>query len=296
MVDRVFLVQRQSPAWAELARSQRNGLSIDPAHYLPPMPVPGFPAEIPRLIQVWNDTFTLDYFTCRAILKDIASVNNRSANGVSHISYTDYSMASDLLLDSIIYFHDDDDIFDTELSNIVSSVNFSDFDALVSPLIRLDSDLFTFVRKGCDTSLLLGRRQDFHFRYQTNNYGLVGKHIDHKRFTAMKDHVEASSYADANDLTDKVISRPLSATLKTIWSASMLTTVDQGKDAVLNQLQRFRSRVLNLELPIEYNWLSSCIEQACALMNSVQIGDDYKALEATLQTIRENTIHLTPTD
>lgn len=282
MKPQILFVQRQSPPWSDLARDCRAGLYIDPMAYMPSNDIAGFPAEVPRLIELWNSLFAIDYFTCRAVMQEIAETNNRAAPGAMHIGYKEYERFRSVSEQCLVYFHDDDDIFDPNIADLVGEIETGQFDVLVSPLFRFQADLFTFVREGAPCDLILGRPQNFHFRYQTNNYGIVGTSLDRAAFAGMKDHVEASAYSDVSGFSDHVVSRPLSATIKTIWSASMLPLLDEGRGVATDQLRGFRERVAELQLPADYTWLSRSLDQFCTLMSCAEEGQDFSYLTSAL--------------
>jgi hypothetical protein len=270
-----FAVERA--VWLEL-----GGLNIDPVHYLPAEPVPGFPPDVPRLIEKWNRLFGVNYFSCRAALCAIAERNNLSASGVIHIDHSDMSSMQAVRNEAVFFYHDDDDIFDPLIADHFAHLNLEDTDVIVCPLFRFCSELFTFVRSGEATDLLLGRKQDFHFRYQTNNYGLVGARMDDERFVSMKDHVEASAHAEFAGLFDHVLSRPVSATIKTVWSASMLPRLDNGKEPAVSELREFRAVCDHIELPPEYDWLARSLGNFCQFFEFVELSEGEDNLDAVL--------------
>ena len=71
------------------------------------------------------------------------------------------------------------------------------------------------MRRSQAAQSVIGRRQDFHFRYQSNNYGLSGRIYDCETLRAMKDHVMASDYANKRDLHGCYVDRIVSVTAKT---------------------------------------------------------------------------------
>src|ERR1700689_5607709 len=75
----IVFVRRQSPDWATLAGDYEADKFIDPSRYRPPPGLPGFPEDIAGCIRVWNDTFSLNFFRCRQILKDLSEHTVRQA-------------------------------------------------------------------------------------------------------------------------------------------------------------------------------------------------------------------------
>lgn len=130
----IILVSRQSPDWGALARDFRNGLAIDPARFTPPEPIPGFPRNIAELVGRWNAEMALDFFSCRARLKEIAeSTIARSPE----IVRSDYRSVDQLprQYNSILFFHDDDDWFGPDMADVVSQIPSAGYDVCVFPLV-----------------------------------------------------------------------------------------------------------------------------------------------------------------
>ncbi len=98
----------------------------------------------------------------------------------------------------------------------------------------------------------------------------------------MKDHVEASAYADSKGLRDHLLTRPISATIKTVWSASMLSNLVNGKEAVVGELRAFRSVFGHIELPPDYNWLARTVGNLCKLFEFVEAGESENNLDSIL--------------
>lgn len=256
---------RQSPPWDELARTYKERGSADPSLYMPNPHIQGFPSDLPGLIGRWNSLFAANYFECRSVLVEIARRSNARVSGASHLKFGSDEPPSE----GFCFFHDDDDVFDHDLASRLPEP--WDFDVVVCPLFRFHSDLFTFVPRGGSSDVFLGRREHFHFRYQTNNYGVVGGRLGGDWFSGMKDHVRASEFADRNGLVDRFVSRPMAATFKTIWSASALPLVEGGRKAVVAELEGFL-KSLDVALPPGYEWLEDCRSRIGSLINAVLSG------------------------
>jgi hypothetical protein len=208
----------------------------------------------------------VNYFECRAVLEEIAHQSNSSVADVVFMQFD--AIAPPAKKDAVYFFHDDDDIFDHNLRAYLPDSDLH-FDIVVAPLFRFHSDLFTFVRSDAHCDLLLGRRENFHFRYQTNNYGIYAHRVRGNWFREMKDHVEASTFADKQGLVDCVISRPLSATFKTVWSASMLPVIAHGRDSIVAEMNGFRAAA-ERSFPPEYHWLETSVCRINTLIKVVQ--------------------------
>ncbi|HKM62735.1 MAG TPA: hypothetical protein VJY39_09620 [Acidisphaera sp.] len=229
-MQRLLFVTRQSPDWRSLAADFRQSRPIDPARFRPTESIPGFPSNIVDLVGMWNAHMHIDFFTCRSRLKDIADATIARVPGASRIAYDDLGRIGPLGRDSIVFFHDDDDWFSPRLATSAEAVSRCDYDVCVFPLPRIGTDTFTFVRPAQGSRVVVGRRQDFHFRYQTNNYGLNGSICDYATLLAMKDHVIASTYADWRGFRDLYVDEIVSATVKTPCAASSLPDIAFATD------------------------------------------------------------------
>ena len=268
MQPTVILVSRQSPDWGALACDFRKGLPIDPARFAPPEPIPGFPRKITELVERWNAEMDLDFFSCRARLKEIAaSTVERSPNLVR----SDYTKVDRLPRhdNSILFFHDDDDWFAPDMAEAVSQIPSTGYDVCVFPLVRVWVDTFTFVRRGKGARSIVGRRQDFHYRYQSNNYGLSGRICDSETLRAMRDHVVGSDYANRRGLRDCYVDRIVSVTAKTPCAASMIASLfapaANAKEIVRGYVDTLRSLII----PAELEWIGSGISDLIELFSQV---------------------------
>jgi hypothetical protein len=233
--------------------------------YVPDPHVQGFPSDLPGLIAHWNGMFAANYFECRAILAEIARRSNARVAGAQLLEFSSGTMPSE----GFCFFHDDDDIFDHDLASRLPEPG--DFDVVVFPLFRFHSDLFTFVHRYGSSDALLGRREHFHFRYQTNNYGVLGDRVCRGWFGGMKDHVGASEFADRNGLMDHLVSRPMAATFKTVWSASTLPLVTGGRKSVVAEMEGL-IRSLDTPIPSGYEWLEKSTAKLRLLVGGVLSG------------------------
>jgi hypothetical protein len=264
----IILVLRQSPDWSALACDFKSGLPIDPARFTPPKPIPGFPPSIPELVGRWNAEMDVDFFTCRARLKEIAeSIIARSPDLVR----TDHTKV-DLIPrqdNSILFFHDDDDWFAPDMVEVVSKISAAAYDVCVFPLVRVWTDTFTFVRRGQDARSIIGRRRDFHFRYQSNNYGLSGRICDGETLRAMKDHVFVSVYADKRGLRDCYVDRIISVTAKTPCAASMLASLFGPAAKARESVRSYVDKLKSLAIPAEYAWIRAGVGDLIDLFSRV---------------------------
>ncbi len=73
-----------------------------------------------------------------------------------------------------VYFHDDDDFFAPGLAALARRAG-GTADAIVTPLFRVGTPTFTFVRDPYGSDIFWGPRGRPGFRFQTNNYGINGR-------------------------------------------------------------------------------------------------------------------------
>jgi hypothetical protein len=255
MQPTVILVLRQSPDWGALARDFSRRLPIDPARFTPPMPVPGFPQNVAELIARWNAQMAVDFFSCRARLTEISKSTIARSPDVVRSDYREVDRLTHPN-NAVLFFHDDDDWFAPDMAEVVSQIPPNGHDVCVFPLVRVWTDTFTFVRVGQDARSIIGRRQNFHFRYQSNNYGLNGRICDSETLRAMKDHVIASDYANKRGLHDCYVDRIVSVTAKTPCAASMLTSLfapaANAKEIVRSYVDTLRA----LAIPVGFEWIA----------------------------------------
>jgi hypothetical protein len=268
MRPKIILVLRQSPDWRALARDFKSGLPIDPGRFTPPMPIPGFPQNIAELIGRWNAEMAVDFFSCRERLTEIAEDTIARS---PHLVRSDYREVDRLPRqdDAVLFFHDDDDWFAPDMAEVVSQIPPNGHDVCVFPLVRVWTDTFTFVRRGQGARSIIGRRQDFHFRYQSNNYGLSGRICDGETLRAMKDHVMGSDYANKRGLHDCYVDRIVSVTAKTPCAASMVTSLfapgAKAKEIVRSYVDTLRA----LTIPAGSEWIAAGVGELIDLFSQV---------------------------
>ena len=279
---RIVFACRRAPDWSALSRDFRAGRPIARARYLPPEPVPGFPRAIGSYISRWNRTFRIDFFTFRA---EIAALSRASVARVANSA----SVASDdpALVDlakanpgALIYFHDDDDFFAPNIAEATASADPA-CDVVVTPLFRVGIPTFTFVPPDVQPTVLWGDARACDMHFQSNNYGIrAGGAAGGSKLAAFADHVAASEHADRTALRITYLADPVSATVKTPGSASMLRRVFGPRAMLLDMLGRsgrrdgvfeaFGPAVDANALPEEYRWASDPANRIAALVASVR--------------------------
>jgi hypothetical protein len=268
----IVFARRQSPDWGALARDFRAGMPIDPARYVPAHAIPNFPDNVVELVAAWNAIFKIDFFTVRAFIAQLSAANIAAIPNAMAFSYNDREGIAALatLTDVTLFFHDDDDLFSPAITLPALRG-----DVAVFPLIRIHSDLATFVSPAVASSFIWGRAQPFLYRYHTNNYALTTNLCRHTgTLAAMTDHVEAGLFADQSGLRDEHFPTPVSATIKTPASASMLheivTDPDRFRAGIIAFAQKFAAP--ETELPPGYAWLASPLARIAALFAGIGAG------------------------
>jgi hypothetical protein len=264
---RPLLVTRQSPDWRALARDYRRQGRVDPARFVPAEAIPAFPPNVADLIDRWNATMSIDFFSCRARLKEIADWTLADIPA-RRIRYDEVEALGPALQGHVIFFHDDDDWFSPGLAGIVAILPFDGYDVCVFNLIRLWTSTWTFVRRGQASRVIVGEQTGFRSRFQSNNYGVNGDACEPSAVVAMKDHLLASGYADANALRDLYVEEIIGVTAKTACSASMLPALFAEPDTAKAQVRRYLDSLQALEVPGDVAWIAGPIRHVVDLFSA----------------------------
>jgi hypothetical protein len=83
---RYFIVPRRVPDWKGLSERLRRDGRVPEPEFIPEVLPPGFPPDLGARIDLWNRTFRLDFFTCRARLAEIAGESWDKVAGATLIS------------------------------------------------------------------------------------------------------------------------------------------------------------------------------------------------------------------
>jgi hypothetical protein len=267
-LDRIILVRRRSPDWRGLARDDEAGLPIDPLRYKP-TDVPGLPEDLPLCIRLWNEIFPVSFFRCRQTLKEMSERTLGRVKGADVISDDQLDELPAIAGKSrfLLFFFDDDDLFAPDMIDHLSAVDLGDCDVAVFPLVRLGEYSYTFVRGDRPARLVVGRRQAFRYRFQTNNYGISAKvalspHLEH-----LKEHALGSVYADDQKLSDSYFDVVLSATNKTPCSLAMIRTLPSGRTEYRSYVRRYVESLRRLSVPSEMEWLKEPLEETTTLFS-----------------------------
>lgn len=253
---------RHSPDWAALAAEHARGQAIAAARYLPPAGVMHFPAHIAHCIARWNALFAVDFFACRAALRQIAGETLASVCGALVLPA---AALPQRLPDGIVrlFFLDDDDWFAPDTVARIADVG--EEDVAVFPLPRLDQRVFTFCRRPPPPGVALGLVSRFATRYQTNNYALHRRLCTPPLLAAMADHHAASAEADRLGLRDGYYDVVVSATNKTPVSASVVARIVDDEAGFRRHVERFVGELGGLDLPAAAAWMREPIARTAAL-------------------------------
>jgi hypothetical protein len=274
MLEQVIFARRQSPDWYALAADYQNGGVIDEDRFVPKYPIPGFPKDIADIIRLWNENFAIDFFTCRAKIAALSRKNIASIPNSVFFEFTETSKILDACSrkKSVLFFHDDDDFFADDIFDRLKQDDGWHADTCVFPLFRVENDLSTFVRDGEDCDFIWGRRQPFHFRFQSNNYGINGRICSPELLREMKDHVFASKFAEKTGLSEYVYAFPVSATVKSPCSASMLGGLREDVEGFRREMKAFSAKYVIADLPDAYAWLRNPLREIAMLFAAVASG------------------------
>jgi hypothetical protein len=262
---RLVLVTRQSPDWAALSADYRAGREIDRARFRPDPEVPGFPDDLFALIELWNERFAVDFFTCRARLKQIADMMLRRIPFTRRIDFEAFRESGPVEGDALVFFHDDDDWFSPALPALAQKLPLERMDVVVFPLVRLWVETATFIHPGFPIGGVVGRPARFAFRYHTNNYGVNALACRGDVIGRMKEHIAASSFAEIRKFRDFYINAPLGCTLKTPCSASMMAELKKPENEGRQLALRFIAAMEALKIPTEAEWIRDGLDLALDL-------------------------------
>jgi hypothetical protein len=270
LLDRIVLVRRRSPDWRGLACDYEAGIPIDPRRYRP-TDVPGLPQDLPRCIRLWNDISPVNFFRCRQTLKEISERTLAQVSGAVVISEDQLPELPAVAGTArfMLFFFDDDDLFAPDMINRLSPVELGECDVAVFPLVRLGDYSYTFVRGDRAARVVVGRRQEFRYRYQTNNYGISARIALSRHLPHLKEHAAGSLYADEQQLIDAYFDTVLSATNKTPCSLAMIRTLPANPGEYHDYLRRYVLNLRQLDLPPDMDWLNGPVKETTALFGAV---------------------------
>ncbi len=270
-LDDIIFVYRQSPDWERLAQDYEAGLPVAPSHYEPRPRPPGFPDDIVACIEAWNDTFPVNFFRCRQVLKEISQHSLRQINQATIISDHRLGELPAMILgrECLLFFVDDDDLFAPDTFERLSAFDLAGCDVAVFPLVRLGMDIYTFARRDETTRVVVGTRRDFGHRFQTNNYGIASRIALSEHLPHLKDHVLGSVYANQQNLRDLYFDVLISATNKTPCSANTIGGLPSNQAEYRAFIRRYVESLRRLQVPSELGWMTRPISETIALFSDI---------------------------
>lgn len=271
-LDLAVFALRSAPDWAQLDADYSAGHTVDPAAYVPEVLVPSFPSNIVECIGAWNATFRLNYFHMRSELSRIATQSRAANHGAASIASGDLqdflASATAERRRAAIFFCDDDDWFCPDLLERVAALDWSQPTIKVFPLLRLAAETFTFARRGAPCAEVVGRRQDFHFRFQTNNYAIPASAAFIPLLPELSDHIWGSTAADQLGLVDEYFDMIVSATNKTPCSASVIPQLLKGRPAFIRLVESYVQSLRLVQLTPETAWCAEPVNASAALFEA----------------------------
>jgi hypothetical protein len=263
----IIFVRRQSPDWGRLAHDYRAGMPIDPSRYKPRSKVPGFPDDIVACIEAWNETFAVDFFRCRQMLKEISERSLHQIRKATIISEDGLDQLPTMIggHQVLLFFFDDDDWFAPDTFERLSVLDLGQCDIAVFPLVRFGMDSFTFVRSGEAARVIVGTRRNFGHRFQTNNYGISSRIALSGHLPHLQDHVLGSVYADQENLRDTYFDLPISATNKTPCSANAIGGLRSDPPEYRAFVRRYVENLRRLQIPRKLEWMTGPLRETLDL-------------------------------
>ncbi len=262
-----------------MAADFQNGLPIDSKRYKPEHAITGFPGNIEELIGAWNTHFKTDFFTFRYLVSTLSNASVCAIRDVRLYNYSElHNVAADASASDFYLFpHDDDDFFAPYLPDVCAASP-AECDAVVTPLFRIAQENFTFARANCTPDQVLNYVRSHDYRFQTNNYGVHSRHLRSiENVKAIKDHVEASLHAERHGFTDCVMSKVVSATIKTPASASVMPEIVRGISEGQHIFKRMIDNLYAVQLPPTFEWITRPSHQLARLLEAVYANERIEA-------------------
>lgn len=266
-LDCIVFVRRQSPDWTSLADDYEAGRVIDPLRYIPPPNLPGFPSDISACIRIWNETFAVNFFRCRHILRKISERSIQSVHDSIFLAEGGLSDLPSIVTNErfLLFFFDDDDWFAPDIYRRLSELDLNQQEIAVFPLVRFGERVLTFVRKSQNAQIVVGERTDFGYRFHTNNYGIASGIALSEHLTHLQDHMLGSSYADQIDIPDRYFDIIISATNKTPCAASSMGRLTLDASAYRAAVGKFVENLETLKLPTDLAWMQGPLSETFRL-------------------------------
>jgi hypothetical protein len=292
----IYIVRRQSPRWKELASAFAATGSVDPRVLVPsPLPI-GFPANLVELVDLWNATFRLDFFTVRARIAEIAETNWLSLEGVALFEqcHTDKIVHEVMVKgEGSVCFVDDDDWFGPRLVKVLNAFGNSKAHVVRWTAPLYDGDLYvrftprvfgkwaarsyewssarpwaralydrTF--RALSAKTCCGKLVPSDLVLMTNNYAVQPRYIrEMQSISCLRDHVEAALLVQRTNLRLQTLPEEwLSLTNKHPCSAGVLGRANGVEDTeawLTAHVRRFADSASAYRAPAELSWAEPLI-------------------------------------
>lgn len=295
-----YIALRRAPNWSALAEVYRAEGRVAPELYLPPVLPIGFPGDLPRLIDLWNSLFRLDFFSVRARLAALARRSWEAVAGARVLEVEALPQVTNAVLggeDSLVCFVDDDDWFAPTLHSVLSSQDVGRYDSVrwAAPmfnghlLVRFAPRLLPKLAvsayrrtRGNVLAAALWRRAlgltvpaggipitPGDLLFASNNYAITSKYVRMLHgYAAVLDHVEASRLFLHSQLRVKSMPNQwLSLTNKHPCSAGAIghaAVRDRPAEALHAYVRGFAEDAAGLSLPPGLTWARPYIEDTRA--------------------------------
>ena len=297
----VLIVPRQSPPWAKISEQYVSSGRYRAELFIPSELPPGFPNDLERRIDLWNTTFRLDFFSCRARLAQIALESWDAVDNAVIPADTDPQSIATLARESpetLVCYVDDDDWFAPNLAIMLREhVNQR------ATAVRWGAPLFNgkwqfrFVpRVGSRQFVSLYRKARANPKLErvyrrtiamlpgphsvvpagnilyTNNYALTQRFLDHyPTFSPAADHCHATDLFLSNNLPlQSLPTLLLSLTNKHPCSAGVLSYAATGEDPKRTLRQYVKQYVTSgtrVTMPRKLGWARRLIGQTVELFS-----------------------------
>ncbi|SDE06068.1 hypothetical protein SAMN04488071_1952 [Kordiimonas lacus] len=313
-----IIIVRASPDWGGLSAKLQQQGRLAPSDYLPtPLPA-GFPPNVPDILDLWNSSLAMDFFSVRAAVGAIAQKTWQKTGADYIMSVPDFIQWAATHPDEAVCLFptDDDDFFAPHLfeglavadrpyirrfpSPIYVDMLFnrpldSRFPRLMPRLRRLYGRyprklaLFApLVRPGPDIDGLQTLACDYFC--QTNNYALMGRGSDWgSKMHEVADHIDVSRVLDRFKYRwDDGPAKQIALTNKHPCSISRLMIMlrEGFKGATLRRgLEEYVRSFDHLTLPADMAWMQTPLFQLRDLFANLL---DAKSAEVYAETRRYN--------
>ncbi|MCG6941445.1 MAG: hypothetical protein LJE69_09360 [Thiohalocapsa sp.] len=300
-----FIVPRRTPDWSSLSeRFQRDG-TCEPSAFIPEILPTGFPGDLRARVDLWNNTFNLDFFSCRARLAEIAKESWAAVDGAtllpSNVALHQEAIAAVDARKRFLFVDDDDwfapglpALLEREITAGAAIVRWAapsfngEWTVRIQPAIgaRLLVKLYRYANSRPVLEAVYRRLVGLlpqdpacplvpadHVLY-TNNYAVTERYLRYfNDFACVMDHTDATRLAIISRL--RVQSRPrlyLSVTNKHPCSAGVIARVgklDGGEARLRQRVADYVRRGRDRPIPERLAWSKRYVEQTLDIFASI---------------------------